>query len=217
MASVQHTEAAGPAIALPAEEPAAATGFSAGDPQILGLPIFVVGSLALAFSLVGYVPATAAGIVVPVIFAATGVGLVISTLWAAGLGQTMVAAVFGLFAGFWLSFAVLLLGLFHNWFLIPVGASTKSIALFLICWSIVMFALTVATVRLPISYTAVIALVVLALVLRTIGVLNADNSLDKAAGYVAFAFAALGIYLFLHIAETAMGGRGYPLGPPLVK
>jgi succinate-acetate transporter protein len=217
MATVQHTEAAGPAITIPAEQPAAVAGFSAGNPQILGLPIFAVGSLALAFSLVHYVPATAAGIVVPVIFAATGVGLVISTLWAAALGQTMVAAVFGLFGGFWLSFSILLLGLFHNWFLIPAAADKKSIALFLICWSIVMFALTLATARLPVSYTAVIALVVVALVLRTLGVLNTDTSLDKAAGYVAFVFAGLGIYLFLNIADTAMGGRGYPLGPPLVK
>jgi hypothetical protein len=63
----------------------------------------------------------------------------------------------------------------------------------------------------------VIALVVLALVLRTIGVLNADTSLDKATGYVVFVFAALGIYLFLSIADTAMGGRDYPLGSPPVK
>jgi hypothetical protein len=63
----------------------------------------------------------------------------------------------------------------------------------------------------------VVALVVLALVLRTIGVLNTDSSLDKAAGYVAFAFAALGIYLFLHSADTATGGRGFPLGPALRK
>jgi uncharacterized protein len=69
---------------LPPQEPVA----PGGDPAILGLPIFVVGSLALAFSLVGYVPAAAGGIVVPVIFAATGVGLVISTIWAAALGQT---------------------------------------------------------------------------------------------------------------------------------
>jgi hypothetical protein len=56
-----------------------------------------------------------------------------------------------------------------------------------------MAALTVATLRLPISYTAVIALVVLAVVLRTIGVLNTDTSLDRAAGWVAFLFAGLGI------------------------
>jgi hypothetical protein len=57
-----------------------------------------------------------------------------------------------------------------------------------------------------VSYTAVIALVVLALVLRPIGVLNTDTSLDKAAGYMVFEFAALGIYLFLNIADTAMAG-----------
>lgn len=213
MASVSHP--ASVPVEMAEEAPAVATGFAAGDPQILGLPIFVVGSLALAFSLVGYVPATAAGVVVPVISVATGLGLVIATVWALALGQTMVAAVFGLFAGFWLSFAGLLLGLFHNWFLIPAGAVDKSIALYLISWSIVFAALTVASLRLPVSYTAVVALVVLALVLRTIGVLNADTSLDKAAGYAAFAFAALGIYLFLNIADTATGGHGYPLGPPL--
>jgi hypothetical protein len=69
-----------------------------------------------------------------------------------------------------------------------------------------MFALTLATVRLPVSYTAMIALVVLALVLRTIGVLNADTSLDKAAGYAVSVFAALGIYLFLSIAIQRWAG-----------
>ncbi len=196
---------------LPPQEPAA----PGGDPAILGLPIFVVGSLALAFSLVGYVPAAAAGIVVPVIFAATGVGLVISTIWAAALGQTMVASMFGLFAGFWLSFSILLLGLFHNWLLVPLADVKDSIALFLISWIIVMAALTLATMRLPASYTAVIALVVLALILRTIGVLDTNSTFDKLAGYVAFIFAALGIYLFLHAADTATGGRGFPLGPAL--
>jgi hypothetical protein len=68
-----------------------------------------------------------------------------------------------------------------------------------------------------VSYTGVIALVVLALLLRTLGIFNTDTSLEKAAGYVVFVFAALGIYLFLNIAETAMGGRGYPRGPPLLR
>jgi succinate-acetate transporter protein len=174
-----------------------------------------VGSIALGLSLVGYVPDAAGGAIVPVIFAATGLGLVISTIWAAALGQTMVASIFGLFAGFWLSFAILVLGVFHNWLLIPAANVNKSIALFLISWAIVMAALTLATLRLPVAYTAVVALVVLALVLRTIGVLNTDASLNKAAGYVVFVFAALGVYLFLSAAETATGGRGYPLGPAL--
>ena len=37
-------------------------------------------------------------------------------MWAAALGQSAVAAVYGIFAGFWLSYAVLVLGLLHGWF-----------------------------------------------------------------------------------------------------
>ncbi len=68
---------------LAAETTRDETGPATGDPAILGLPIFVVGSVALGLALVGYVPDAAGGVIVPVIFAATGIGLVISTVWAA--------------------------------------------------------------------------------------------------------------------------------------
>jgi succinate-acetate transporter protein len=63
----------------------------------------------------------------------------------------------------------------------------------------------------------VVGLVVASLVLLTIGTLNVDDTLTKAAGYVAFAFAALGLYTFLSVASVATGGRAYPLGPPILK
>jgi succinate-acetate transporter protein len=198
--------------AAPAPPPAAA-----GDPAVLGLPIFVAGSVALGLALVGYVPPAAAGSAVPIILAATGLGLLVSAIWAAALGQTLVACIFGLFSGFWWSYAVLVLGLNHGWLAIPAADVTHSVALFQITWAVVMAALTLATLRLPVAYTAVIALVVLALVLLVIGTLNGDASITKAAGYVTFVFAALGIYLFLSAAAIATGGRGYPLGRPLVR
>jgi succinate-acetate transporter protein len=199
-------------VTAPVSEPQPAP---SGDPAIIGLPIFAVGSIALAFSLVGYVPAAAGGVIIPVIFAATGFGLSLSTIWAASLGQTMVACIFGLFAGFWFSLAILLLGLDHNWLAIPSSAIDKSVALYLISWAIVFGALTLATLRLPVSFTVVIALVVLALVLRTIGVLDASSAANNAAGVVAFVFAAIGLYLFLGAADAATGGPGMPAGPPL--
>ncbi|HWF75262.1 MAG TPA: GPR1/FUN34/YaaH family transporter [Solirubrobacteraceae bacterium] len=199
----------------PAATPAPAA--MAGDPSILGLPIFVVGSVALGLALVGYVPAAAGGSALPIILAATGLGLIVSAVWAAALGQTLVACIFGLFSGFWWSYAVLVLGLNHNWFAIPAANVTHSVALFQISWAIVMAALTIATVRLPVAFTAVIALVVLALVLLIIGTLDTSASATKAAGYVTFAFAALGTYLFLSAASAATGGKPYPLGPPLVR
>jgi succinate-acetate transporter protein len=91
------------------------------------------------------------------------------------------------------------------------------VALFLIAWAVVMLALTVGTLRLPLAFTLVLGLVVVALMLLILGTLNANATLNKAAGYVVLAFAALGLYLFLSTASTALGGRGLPLGAPLQK
>jgi uncharacterized protein len=206
-----------PEVAVAASTPTLAVEAPPGDPAILGLPIFAAGSVALGLALVGYVPAAAVGSVLPIVLAATGLGLVIATIWSASVGQTMVAGVFGLFAGFWLSYAVLLLGLNHDWFAIPAANVNRSIELFLITWAVVMFTLTVASVRLPLAYTLVFALVVVALVLLIFGTVNGDATLNKAAGYVALAFAALGLYLFLATASIATGGGSYPLGRPIVK
>ena len=110
-----------------------------------------------------------------------------------------------------------MLGLNHNWYAIPAADVSDSVALFQITWAAVMAALTVATVRLPVAFTAVVALVVLALVLLVIGTTGGDATFTKAAGYVTFAFAGLGVYLFLSAASIASGGKGYPLGAPLVR
>lgn len=210
----EHDTVHAPTTAPAAPVPPA---YLAGDPAILGLPVFVAGSIALGLALTGYVPATAGASAIPIILAATGVGLLVATIWAIALGQTLVACIFGLFAGFWLSYSALVLGLNHNWFAIPAEEVVDSITLFQITWAIVMAALTVATLRLPSAFTAVVGLVVVALVLLIFGGQNANETLVKAAGYVTFAFAALGIYLFLSAAAIATGGKGYPLGKPLVR
>lgn len=213
-AVVEHAPSsdAAPVVAEPQVSAAAA-----GDPAILGLPIFVVGSVALGLSLVGYVPPAAAGSAVPIILFATGLGLLISAIWAMALGQTLVACIFGLFSGFWWSYAALVLGLNHNWFAIPAGDVQNSVELFQISWAIIMAALTVATLRLPVAFTAVVGLVVVALVLLVFATQNTNETLTKAAGYVTFMFAALGAYLFLSAASAATGGKPYPLGRPLVR
>ncbi|HUY48767.1 MAG TPA: hypothetical protein VMV92_24125, partial [Streptosporangiaceae bacterium] len=56
-------------LARRAEEPAA--GPLAGDPALVGLPAFIVGSVALGLVLVGVVPVTAVGASLPIILAAT--------------------------------------------------------------------------------------------------------------------------------------------------
>ena len=213
-----------PAQASPQDPPvtpepaqAAASGPLAGDPMALGLPCFIAGSVSLGLALAGVVPAAAIGAALPIILTATSVGLFLATIWSASLGQSAVASVFGIFAGFWLSYAVLVLGLTHNWFGIAPASVQATQELFLVAWLVVMVMLTLATLRLPVAYTAVFALVDLALLLVFLGVNESSTGLLETAGYVALVFAAIGVYLYASTASVATGGRPYPLGRPTVR
>ena len=202
---------------LSTEEPAAAaSGPLVGDPMAVGLPCFIAGSVSLGLALVGVVPAAAIGAALPIILTATSVGLFLATIWSASLGQSAVASVFGIFAGFWLSYAVLVLGLTHNWFGIAPASAQAAQELFLVAWLVVIVMLTLATLRLPLAYTAVFVLVDLALLLVFLGVNETSTGLLKAAGYVVLLFAAVGVYLYASTASVATGGRPYPLGRPTV-
>jgi uncharacterized protein len=211
-----------PATQAPAAEapPAAqppTSGPLVGDPTALGLPCFIAGSVSLGLALIGVVPASAIGAALPIILTATSIGLFLAMIWSAMLGQTAVASVFGIFAGFWLSYAVLVIGLTHNWFGIAPASVQAAQELFLVAWLVVMIMLTLATLRLPLAFTAVFALVDVALLLVFLGVNQASADLLKAGGYVALVFAAIGVYLYFNTASQATGGRAYPLGNPLLR
>jgi uncharacterized protein len=199
----------------------AVVGPLAGDPSIFGLGSFIAGSVALGLGLVGVVPSGVLGAPLAIILAATAIGLLMATIWCAALGQSAVAAVFGIFGTFWLSYAVLVLGLDHNWFAIALTAVLATVKLFLLTWLVIIVMLTLATLRLPSAFTAVFALVDLALLLLYLAFAEASaagvpsSGLLKAGGYVVLVFAALGVYLFFSAAATGTGGPPLPLGKPL--
>ena len=147
---------------------------------------------------------------------ATGVGLLIATVWAARLQQSAVAGVFGVFAGFWLSYAALVLGLTHNWFGIAPEAVARTQEVFLIAWLVVIGLLTVGTLRLPAAFTALFVLVSeVALALVLLGTISGETIWTRIAGYAVFAFAAVGAYLYVSGMAAATGGPALPTGRPL--
>lgn len=213
--SAADTAQLDPAEATPAPPPPP-NAFLAGNPAAVGLPAFIVGSIALGLVLVGYVPATAVGASLPIIAAATGLGLTIGTLWAAAAGQSAVASVFGIFAGFWLSYAVLVLGLTHNWFGITADAAVHTQGLFLITWLVIVVMLTLTTLRLPLAFTVLFTLIDFALIAVLIGTLQGSAGWLKLGGVLVFAFAAVGVYLYAGIASLVTGGTGLPFGSPVL-
>jgi uncharacterized protein len=195
---------------------AAATGPLAGDPALLGLPSFIVGAVAIGLVLVGFVPVTATAASLPIVLAATATGLFIATIWAAAIGQSAVAGIYGIFGGFYLSYAVLGLGLIHSWFGITPAAILGTEKLFLISWLVIVTMLTLATFRLPVVFPVLFLLVDVALFLDLLSIYQTSTSLTKAAGYVVLAFSALGAYLFFGAMSHATGGKPVPEGMPIL-
>jgi len=213
------TDHAGPpeGVAQDIEAPVAeqaAVGPLTGDPAIVGVPTFVVGSVMLGLALINYAPA--AGGALPIIIVATGIGQLLATVWSAALGQSAVAAVFAVFGGFWLSYAALLTGLAHGWWGVTPAATSHTVAAFLISWIVIIAVLTAASLRLPSAFTLIFVLVEVALILVLAGTVNGSSGLDKAAGIVVFAFAAVGAYVFAGSLSVATGGRPFPLGRPVI-
>ncbi len=215
-------ESGRPAPASEAPAAAPVVGPMAGDPSMLGLASFIAGSVALGLGLVGVVPFGVLGAPLAIIVAATALGLLLAAIWAAAVGQSAVAAVFGIFGTFWLSYGVLVLGLDHNWFAIAPTAVVDTVKLFLVTWLVIIVMLTLATLRLPAAFTVLFALIDLALLLLLLAFTQASaagvpsSGLLKTGGYVVLVFAALGVYLFYGAAQAGTGGKAPPLGKPLM-
>ncbi|PFG57624.1 hypothetical protein ATK36_1219 [Amycolatopsis sulphurea] len=192
-----------------------------GDPLIVALPIFAVGSLALGVTLIGALPAVTLGSVIPIVLLGTGLFLGVVTVWAAALGQTMVAGITGTFSGFWLSLGALLLGLTHNWYGIA-GTNAAAVSgtqeLFFIAWGCLFLFLLIPVLRLPAIYPAIVGLVVVALALGAASAHTGNATLLKVAGYVVLVFAFLGFCAFVNVGLTAMGAKRPlpPIGAPLM-
>ena len=73
-----------------------------------------------------------------------------------------------------------------------------------------------ATLRLPLAFTLVFALIDMALLLVLLSTANASTSLAKAGGYTVLLFAAVGVYLFFSALSVATGGKPLPLGKPVL-
>lgn len=206
-----------PAHAQPEPAEAAAPPAAVGDPLIVGLPAFIVGSVALALVDINFAPLAAAGAAIPIILTATAVGLLIATFWAIRLQQNAVAAVQAVFGTFWLSYAAVVIGLGHRWWaILPTGVA-RSVEVFIIAWLVIIGLLTLGTLRLPSVFTGIFVLVDVALVLLLIATVNTSENLTKVAGWVILVFAALGAYAWVSSLQTATGGKPLPLGPPLMK
>jgi uncharacterized protein len=199
-----------------------ASATTGGNPALLGLPALLPGSLTLGLWLVGYLDTeTLPGGLVPAIITSSGLFLLVACIWAARVGQGAAAAIFGTFSAFWLSFGFLLLGVINGWFGVSaepaVGAEQirEIESTFVLCWLIVFATLTVATLRLPLAFTAAFAVVCTTLALVLGFVVNGNPLFATLGGITTFVFSAIYAYIFVDAMTQELGGDARPMGAPI--
>lgn len=187
-----------------------------GNPALLGLPAFLVGGIGLTLYLFGYLPAAAVGTLVPMTLVVSGLGLLVAGWWAIRIGQGAVGAIFTVFATFWLSYAYLVLSLVNDWLKIPADDTATAQATFLIGWLAVFAVLTLATLRLPLAFTALFTLVTITVALVLVATLTGSTGLLTIAGIGGALFCLVAIYIFVDGMTQELGGPARSMGNPLV-
>jgi succinate-acetate transporter protein len=202
-------------------------GRAPGDPQLIGVPVFCTGSIALALQLTGYVGdgATSLGSPIAIILGLTGLFLLVAALWAAAEGQSWPAGFFALFGGFWISYGFFVLGVINDWYGFNAAIEadpeagvqdlTRTVAIFAIAFATIFFFLFISSLKLPAAYGLVIILVVAALCFVAAAYLTTpvDTDMLNVAGYIAFVFAGVGMWIYLCVSIVSLGGKPLPLGP----
>lgn len=112
-----------------------------------------------------------------------------------------------------LSYALLVLGLTHNWYGIAPTAVADTQKVFVISWIAIVTMLVLMALRLPMVFLLLFALVDASLVLNLLGIIQDSASLDKAAGWVLMAVSAVVVYLFIGAASHSRHSASTPAGP----
>jgi succinate-acetate transporter protein len=186
---------------------------------MVGFPSFVVGAVTIGMVYIGVVPSTpfgpVAGAAMPLVLAAAA-GMFLATIWAARIGHNAAAGISGIVGSFYLSYALLVLGLTHNWYGIALTNVASTEKTFAISWIAIVSMLLLATLRLPMVWTLLFAVVDAALIVNLLAIIQNSANLYKATGWILMAVAAIVVYLFFGSASHATGGKELPLGPPIL-
>jgi succinate-acetate transporter protein len=185
---------------------------------LLALITFLPSALTLGLWFIGYLDtARLPGGMVATLALSAGLFMLVATVWAGRIGASTLAAIFGVFSAFWLSFALLVTALTSTWWAIAAGGVQRVQATYLLSFFCVFTLLTLATLRLPLAFTVGFVLVDVTFLLAFIAVVNVNRDYFTWAGVTTFAFCAVFAYVLFDGFGQDLGGRAMPMGKPLIR
>ena len=190
----------------------------AGNPALLALITFLPSGLTLGLWFIGYLDtATLPGGMVATLALSAGLFMLVATIWAGRIGASTLAAVFGVFSAFWLSFALLVTALTSTWWAIAAGGVQRVQATYLLSFLCVFTLLTLATLRLPLVFTVGFVLVDATFLLAFLAVVNVNRDYFTWAGVTTFAFCGVFAYVLFDGFGQDLGGKAMPMGRPVIR
>ena len=204
--------------AAPVAPAPAAPALPAGNPALLALITFLPSALTLGLWFIGYLDtARLPGGMIATLALSAGLFMLVATIWAGRIGASTLAAIFGVFSAFWLSFALLVTALTSTWWAIAAGGVQRVQATYLLSFFCVFTLLTLATLRLPLAFTVGFVLVDVTFLLAFIAVVNVNRDYFTWAGVTTFAFCAVFAYVLFDGFGQDLGGKALPMGKPLIR
>lgn len=198
--------------------PTPAPALPAGNPALLALITFLPSGLTLGLWFIGYLDtARLPGGMVATLALSAGLFMLVATIWAGRIGASTVAAIFGVFSAFWLSFALLVTALTSTWWAIAAAGVERVQATYLLSFLCVFTLLTLATLRLPLAFTVGFVLVDVTFLLAFLAVVNTNRTFFTWAGVTTFAFCGVFAYVLFDGFGQDLGGKAMPMGRPLIR
>jgi uncharacterized protein len=190
----------------------------AGNPALLALITFLPSALTLGLWFIGYLDtASLPGGMVATLALSAGLFMLVATIWAGRIGASTLAAVFGVFSAFWLSFALLVTALTSTWWAIAAAGVARVQATYLLSFLCVFTLLTLATLRLPLVFTVGFVLVDATFLLAFLAVVNVNRDYFTWAGVTTFAFCGVFAYVLFDGFGQDLGGKAMPMGRPVIR
>lgn len=181
------------AVAAPAAStapPASTPVSSLGDPFPLGLASFGISALVLATLMSGIIDPGATPAVLSLALALGFFTELIAGILHFMRGETFAGMVFTTYAGFWLSYALLV-----QFYLPTVTADAAAITgMFLLAWAVFSTYMLLAALRTNLTTVAIFVLLSAVFYLAAFGAFADSTSLGKFAGYVLILDALLALY-----------------------
>ena len=165
-----------------------------GDPIALGLASFGISALVLSAVNSGWVDATATPGVLSLALALGFLTEIVAGVIHFRRGEVFAGTVFTAYAGFWLSYALLV------WIFLPQVVAAKGpvgdlVGWFLLAWSIFTTYMLLASLKTTRTITGIFVLLTVTFWLLTIGTFQGSSGLSHLSGYVLLLDAALALFL----------------------